>query len=144
MTTVAISLERVLESVYAFCALDYFTSKEARPNILGRGQEPALRKMARRAAAELVYRLLPFAVGTNLDKDDGDIISIDLDIPDGAPLPGMRQLLEDALAASVMAVAWAGSSSALSDSYRRAYDSALDSLVASLRSLDKPGRIEAA
>ena len=34
MTTVAISLERVLESVYAFCALDYFTSKEARPNIL--------------------------------------------------------------------------------------------------------------
>lgn len=144
MTTVAISLERVLESVYAFCALDYFTSKEARPNILGRGQEPALRKMARRAAAELVYRLLPFAVGTNLDKDDGDIISIDLDIPDGAPLPGMRQLLEDALAASVMAVAWAGNNAKLSDSYRHTYDSALDGLVAGLRSLDKPGRIEAA
>lgn len=42
--TFAISVSRVLESVYAFAALDYITVKE-RPGVLGRGQEQLLRKI---------------------------------------------------------------------------------------------------
>ncbi len=144
MTTVALSIERVLESVYAFCALDYFTSKEPRPEILGREQASALRRLISRAACELIYRLMPVAVGTNLDIDsDDDIISIDLDI-DSSDAPALRRTLEEALASSVMAVAWTGCNAATSDCYHKAYERTLAALMGTIRCPGKPGRIEAA
>ena len=80
--TFAISLSRVLESVYAFAALDYITVKE-RPEVLGRGQAQLLRKVILHCMATMIAELAPVAVGSSLiDHVDGDIITIDFDLPD--------------------------------------------------------------
>lgn len=144
MITISLSVNRILETVYAFCAADYFTSKEERPAVLGRGQEAALRRLISNAAAEMIYRLTPPAVGTSLiDEPDADIITIDFKLPeDFDMLLTIRPCLESALAASVMAVAWTGNNAEMAKGYADTYNRNLENLLRTLPVLGKPGRIE--
>ena len=96
LNTFAFSVENILRSVYAFAALDSFTSRKERPAVLGRDQEPALRQIIRTCAADLVVRLTPAAVASSLAEDaDGDLITVDFDIPDS---PGLDRQLADVYA----------------------------------------------
>lgn len=144
MITISLSTERILEAVYAFCAVDYFTSREPRPTVLGREQGPALRRLIGHAAAEMIYRLTPPAVGTNLlEEPDAEIITIDFDLPeDFDMLLTIRPSLESALAAATMSVAWAGNNSEMSTCYAKVYSDNIDRLRRVVRGLGIPGRIE--
>lgn len=144
--TYALSINRILENIYAFCALDYFTSKQARPEILGRDQAPALRRLICSAAAEMIFRLTPPITATNLtEESDSEIISIELDLDENnGPIEGLRPALESALAASVMALAWCGNSASLSDTYATLFNKNIEAIAQTLRRFSKPGFIEAA
>lgn len=144
--TFAISVSRVLESVYAFAALDYITVKE-RPVVLGRGQEQLLRKIIGNCMATLIAELAPVAVSASLGgKSDTDIITVDFDLPDnGTSWTYLRPALEAALAAEVMHVAWSGGDESLSDVYAKIASHGMKALKASLFGVKgTPGRIEPA
>ncbi len=131
--TFAISLSRVLESVYAFAALDYITVKE-RPEIL-------------HCMATMIAELAPVAVGSSLiDHVDGDIITIDFDLPDsGNPWTHLRSSFESALAAEVMQVAWSGANTMLAGVYAEMASHCMGALRASiLGAKGFPGRIKPA
>ncbi len=136
--TIALSIERILESIYACSALDYYTTKNDRPTVLGRNEAPALRQLIRNSAASLIFRLTPPAISWNLD--DEEVITVDFDMADG--FSSLRSYLESILAAHVMSIAWAGASASLSDFYADVVDKDTEVLLAKLRLIDKPGRIE--
>lgn len=137
--TIALSIDRILENIYAYSALDYYTTKNERPTILGRNEAPALRQLIRNSATSLIYRLTPPAIGWNLD--DEEIITIDFEIAEN--FASLRSYLESILAAQVMSVAWAGASTNLSNFYADAVDQDIEVILAKLRFSDKPGRIGA-
>ena len=142
--TIALSVERVLDSIYAYSAIDYFTSGEDRPSVLGRDNSGALKRMASNAAAHIIFRLTPPAVATSLlDEPDADIITVDFDA-DSPGMSNLRPALESAVAAAVMSVAWAGKNSAMSDTYSRLCDTNVEAALAILRIPPCPGRIEPA
>ncbi len=143
--TYGISVDRVLESIYAACAVDFFTARQERPAVLGRDSEAALRRLTINAAAGLILKLSPYAVATGLlDEPDADIITIEFDTEG---LPGdtgaMRSALEAALAATVMAVAWSGNCATMAESYGRLAERYVKDITTTLRGSSKPGRIAA-
>ena len=144
--TFAISVSRVLESVYAFAALDYITVKE-RPGVLGRGLSQLLRKIIGNSIATLTAEVSPLAVGSSLaDGRDGDIITVDFDLPNnGTTWTNLRPALESVLAAEVMHVAWSGSNTVLPGVYAEIAAHGMDGLKAMLSGAKGlPGRIEPA
>ena len=133
LNTFAFSVENILRSVYAFAALDSFTSRKERPAVLGRDQEPALRQIIRTCAADLVVRLTPAAVASSLAEDaDGDLITVDFDIPDNPGRDLIRPAVETILAAMTMAVALGGVDRQLADVYAHIAKSGFDRLEAVL------------
>lgn len=141
-TTVAIDTERVLEHIYAFCALDFFTDKSPRPEVLGRDNRDALMCLILHSAAGLVFGLGTRVTATNLDEEPFErILTIELDLPDQSTYTALRPLLEAALAASVMSTAYSGSKAQLSATYGALYERNMASVLAVLADGDKPGRL---
>lgn len=141
----AIDTDRVLEQVYACCAIDYMARSERRPDVLGAGQREGLRRIACGAAAELVYRLAPAVKSTSLaSTPDSPIITIDVDIPPAAEALGLRPQLELALAASVLAIAYAGADTRMSANYAAMLERCMAEVCRIVFRTDIPGRIEAA
>lgn len=143
LNTYAFSIERILESVYAYAALDCF-SGHRRPAVLGRDQEPALRRILRGCAADLFVQLVPAVVSTSLgdDADTGDLISADFDIPDTPARELVRPAVETILAAMVAAAAWSPVDSLLTDVYTRLATSGLERLRAVLPAGGSPEAID--
>ena len=145
-TTIAIDTERVLEHLYAFSALDFFTDKSPRPEILGRDNKEALLCLMRHCAAELVYRLSPHVCGTNLcDETPNRLITVDFELPDEpSHYLSIRPLLEAALAATVMSTAYSGSRATLSATYGKLYERNMASALTMLAASERPGFIRKA
>lgn len=79
--TIAISIDRVLEDIYAYSALEFFGGAH-RPSVLGRQQAPALRNIARAEAVRVAYEL-PCASG--VDDTDADILTYTIAVADTYP-----------------------------------------------------------
>lgn len=148
--TIALSIDRILENIYALAALDSCTRRVERPGLLGRGQATALRRVITCQAARLVYSLLPVAQGTSLSNfdDNHDIIEIELDTAEGEEqllYSGLRPLLESAVANATMAAVWAPSSALLAETYTTMFD---ELMALATRSLalhsGNPGRVRPA
>lgn len=143
LNTFAFSVENILRSVYAFAALDSFTSKEARPAILGRDQEPALRQILRACATDLVVRLTPAAVVSSLSGGaDDDLITVDFDVPDSPGRELIRPAVETILAAMTMAVVWGGVNRHIAEVYSHIAKSGFDRLEAVLQYRGRPESIQ--
>lgn len=144
--TIAISIERILDSIYAFCALDCATAASPRPSLPGLDDAPALRRLIRTNAASTVYRLHPQLSSPDLDRGpEEDIITID--VADTVPADKaamLRPTLEAALATGAMSVLWAGVDSGLAATYGWLSAEAASALASSVRDMGLPGRIEAA
>lgn len=114
--TIALSVDRVLEAVYADTALHHFQQPDAFPSVLGKANSAALRTLARNCCARIVYELIPAASGTSILNDSNpDIITIDFDTAE--EIPALREALECALSQAILAGAWAGYKSELSELY---------------------------
>ncbi len=143
--TYAIDTERVLEHIYAYCAIDFFTSKDSRPEVLGRDQSAALRRVITNVAAELLYHLGPAVRETSLlDNPEDTIITMQLEMSRDDSLANLRPLLESALAASVMSVVYAGANAYLSSTYATLYERQMSDLSRLIYRSGRPGFIEAA
>ncbi len=140
-TTIALSIDRILEAVNAEAALHHYLSPEKFPHVLGRANSPALRTLARRCAAHIVFDLIPFTTGTNiLDSDAPDVITIDFGIP--AESPGLRESLESVLVEFLLAAAWSGHDAPLSELHHRSAQKMIKTIRHRLSG--RPGRIEPA
>lgn len=144
-TEIGISVARVIENVYAVSALDYINRADGSASIVGRDQSKAIERLVRQAAAEVIYNMGHAVTETNLlSEPETDIITISLELPEGPETGVIRQLIENALSASALAVMNAGHNSALSDTYALLYRR-LDTLLGShFKAPGKPGRIQPA
>ena len=145
-TTIAISVERVLESIYASAAIDTLNAPSALAGIVCRDDAPALRRLVRNGAAALIFALTPPATSSNLAdlQYDGDIITVDIDLPDdvAVSLSGtIRPLFESALAYQVLGIMWTGKDSRLGAMYVSMAADAMESLRRRLSAGGKPGFI---
>lgn len=145
-TTIAISVDRVLESIYASAAIDTLNNPSARANIVCRDDAPALRHLVRNGAAALIFALTPPVSSSNLSdlRYDGDIITVDIDLPDDVAerLSGsIRPLFESALASHVLGILWTGKDSRLGAMYVSMAADAMESLRRRLSAPGKPGFI---
>lgn len=138
---IALSIEKILENVYAFAALEHFSGTPERPEVLGREQEPALRRIIRGTASALVYRLMPHVKNfeVSVEGDNSEIIEIDF----GSELFfNLRPALESALAAYVVAVAYTGINARVADTYDRISSQHIAEIFRALSSSEPlPGRI---
>ena len=142
---IVLSADRILEQVYAFCALDHIINKGKRPAVLGRDNRKALVQLIKNLAAKLVYALGDRVKYTSLiDSPESDEIEVRLEIATAEAVMDVRPLLEAALADDVMATAYAGVDSCVSGTYDELYLANLEQVKARIRALDLPGRIEAA
>lgn len=145
-TTIAISVDRVLESIYASAAIDTLNNPSARAGIVCRDDAPALSRLVRNGAAALIFALTPPVTSSNLSdlRYDGDIITVDIDLPDdvaGHLSGSIRPLFESALAYQVLGILWTGKDSHLGAMYVSMAAEALESLRRRFSAPGKPGFI---
>ncbi len=145
-TTIAISVERVLESIYASAAIDTLNAPSALAGIVCRDDAPALRRLVRNGAAALIFALTPPVTSSNLAdlQYDGDIITVDIDLPDDVAISlsgTIRPLFESALASQVLGIMWTGKDSRLGAMYVSMAADALESLRRRFSAPGKPGFI---
>lgn len=142
---IAISLQRVLDEIYAMSALGHYLSHSPRPEILGRDNSSALCRLARHACAELVYSLGACVRATNLiDEPDADIITVSIEAASDAVMHRLRPLMQSALSASVLAIAYSGVDTAVSDRFAGLYADNKIALRRLAMSTDAPARLRPA
>lgn len=98
--TINISIQGVLERVYALSALHCVTAGEPGvKEILGRDHEAALRQGLKGAFVELLMRLGPAVADSNLSELDAEETSLRLECGCEWPLaaPAVRGIMEEAL-----------------------------------------------
>lgn len=146
IATISISIERVLESIYASAAVDALNTPARGANIVCRDDAPALSRLVRNSAAAIIFALTPPVTSSNLAdlQYDGDIITVDIELPDDAVsrLAGsIRPLVESALASQVLGVLWTGKDTRLGAMYMSMTADAMESLRRQLSAGGKPGFI---
>lgn len=142
--TFALSATQILESVYALAAMQRFSARISRdemPEILSRDEAPALRRLLRAAAVNIVAGLLPHV--THTDLDDAETLTIVLSQPGGAELDGgtqslLRLRLEEAIAAGVLELVYYSSCPGLSHDFQGSSVKALDDIRAII---DRPANL---
>lgn len=104
--TIAISIDKALDSVFARVALD--AARSGQSPVIGRSEAPALRTLCRDILRTYAARLGRLVRSADFDSDD-DIVSLDLDLDsDSAVAPVAAGVLCSALCLSVMAAIHSG------------------------------------
>ena len=130
-TTVSLSIDRILESVYAHSAAEVVSSGVARPEVLGNAHREMLRVLTRDTIAGLSFTLAHVVEDTNIaDTPIPDIITLTMRIPDLLAPAVVRTAMESAVAAGVLAQVWSGSESPMASRYARAYEMSVESVTA--------------
>lgn len=120
-TIIAISIDRILEGVYAHSAAESINSDTKRPEILGHDHKPMLRVLCRDTLAGLALTMGPALVSTNLAEDPmPDIIKFEMSLPQFLIPDMMRAAIETAAAAGVLAKAWSASNAPAFSRYTEA------------------------
>ena len=127
--TISISVERVLDSVYAHSAAEIVSSGVERPEVLGRNHRDMLRVITRDTIAGLAFTLAHIVEDTNVgDTPIPDVITLDLRLPEYLSLAMLQACVETAVAAGVLAQAWSGSDGPMAERYSKAYSMSLKSI----------------
>lgn len=118
MTTIAVSIDRILEGVYAHSAAHSINNDTERPEILGRDHKPMLSVLCRDTLAGIAMNLGPALVSSNLARDPmPDIITFEMRLPQFLIPDMLRAAIETAGAAGILAKAWSGSTDPISERY---------------------------
>lgn len=145
--TVSLDTGRILENIYAYSALGYFSASAAeKPEVLGREHKTALLTIIMHRAAQIVYELAPFVAATSLvdSPERTDIITIEFDLPETAKaqeVSHLRPLLEGAVASAVLASAWCTVNASVCDRFNAMLCENMSKIRASRVFRGKPGRI---
>lgn len=137
VTTLAISLPSILQSIYAYAAADCLDHETEA--VLSRDNEALLKRIARDIVAGTIFQLIPSVTGTNLtDSSQPDVITIDVDLPGNVPPVPLRVNLEVAVATGVLAALQLPSS----ELYHEMYKDSMKSLRRNLLFGSRPGYIK--
>ncbi len=128
--TLSLSIDRILDSVYAHSAAEIVATGTERPELLGTSHAKMLRIIVRDTIASMSFVMAHAITGSNIgDNPIPDIITIDFNLPDGLSQTIFRAAVETAVAAGTLAQAWNGSESPMCDRYTRAYDMSLQAIL---------------
>lgn len=117
-TSIAISVDRILEGVYAHSAAQSIIGDIDRPEILGRDHKPMLRVLCRDVLTAIAMNLGSALSGSNMaDNPMPDIIILDIELPQFTIPDMLRAAIETAVAAGVLAKAWSGSNTPVYERY---------------------------
>lgn len=100
--TIALSVEKILQSVYAYSALQFYTRTDEVPDILGRAHEAMLKILIESKVASLAAELMP---AVEYGGCEGDIIALEVR-PVDRELPFVIQSLFEAVVAARVMTAW--------------------------------------
>ncbi|MDE6207939.1 MAG: hypothetical protein K2M55_09035 [Muribaculaceae bacterium] len=133
--TIALSIDRILESVYATSAAEHITADTEQPAILGTAHEAMLRSICRDVIAGLIFAIAPEVADTNIDDSSADdIIEIHLaQDPRYINIHLLRRSFEITAAAGVLSVVWKSNKPELSASWRKSYDESCTCLLDLIR-----------
>lgn len=125
--TIAISIDKTLETIYAFVALE--ARGEADGYIVGKDEAPALRVIARQVLGDITARFGSLISSSDFESDP-DIVSIVLDLDNNALVaPVVSSLLASALCTGILAEI-SKSRPEISDRYASIHESELRLLTA--------------
>ena len=142
MTTIAVSIDRILEGVYAHSAAHNINSDNERPEILGRDHKPMLRVLCRATLSGLAMTMGPALKASNLAEEPmPDIIKFEMTLPQFLIPDMLRAAIETAVAAGVLAKAWGGSTNPIFGRYTEICRMATDTIRGLLASGPLPGAI---
>lgn len=128
--TLSLSIDRILDSVYAHSAAEIVATGTDRPELLGTSHAAMLRVIVRDTIAGLSFAMAHAITSSNIgDNPIPDIITIDFNLPGGLSQTVFRAAVETAVAAGALAQAWSGSNSPMSGRYTRAYDMSVETLA---------------
>lgn len=128
--TLSLSIDRVLDSVYAHSTAEIVATGITRPEILGRAHTAMLRVIVRDTIAGLSFAMAHAITNSNIGENPiPDIITVDVNLLAELSQPVFRAAVETAVAAGTLAQAWSGSESPMSDRYSRAYDMSLQTIL---------------
>lgn len=128
--TFSLSINVILTQVLAEAALRHHL-KSDRPALLTLDHRPALATLATGAFGMICLALMPAVTDCSLGADAlspdpvHDLLQADIDLPDGTSPVALRLLLEHAIASHILAEAYSGTDTHLSDTFRREYDTAV-------------------
>ena len=129
-TTLSISIERVLESVYAHSAAEIVATGPARPELLSRSHADMLKVITRDTIAGVAFALTPMLTDSNIAaKPMPDIITLEMNLPEGVSQTMLQAAIETAVAAGTLARAWSGSDSPMCQRYSEAYKISIESIA---------------
>lgn len=99
--TIAISIDKTLETIYAFVALE--ARGQAEQYIVGKDEAPALRVIARQVLRDITARFGSLISATDFEGDP-DIVNIEADLDNNALVaPVISSLLASALCTGILA-----------------------------------------
>lgn len=125
-STISLSIERILDSVYAHSAAEVVSRGVDRPELLGRDHAPMLRTIARDVVAQMSIEVSHLIADTNIaEQPVPDIICLDMRLPDDISLPMLRSAIETAVASGVLAAVWRGCDGIMFDRYMKALEMSL-------------------
>lgn len=133
--TTALSIARIINSIYARAALEASINGTGRPALLDRSDEKALRRVVLDATATILGNLGSMIVSSDLEEagTDTEIITVVTTIAHSdAVAPTFRMNLETAIVCAVLAEAYGGTG-AKGDWYRELRSMAFVALPPSIR-----------
>lgn len=151
----ALSLNSIIDGVYALTALhaatrsagsDNPTGVASRPAILCRANEKSLRRVARDIFGCVLIDLIPIVSGSNISNADGDILELETAQGYEPADSGLfRQALETAVTAGIFRVAWlAAGEGELARRHDLDYSRAIEAAQEAVGGVPKPFRRNAA
>lgn len=140
--TISLSINAMLERIYATSALDYIMNKRNSENrdsitILTHDQREALRLQLKDSFAHILLQLLPHIASSNvndLSNDDIELFIVELQVPTSVAESNtiaLRQTIENCITLDTLAMCQSCKNQELASQYRQKYQQAIK-LVKSL------------
>lgn len=126
--TIGLSIDRILESVYAVSAAEHITRGFEKPELLNTTQAPMLRKICHDVIAGIIFAFARNINSSNISDTTSDIVEIELRDQMYINLHLIRRTIEITAAAGVLAVVWQSSQAEYAQTWRDSYEKSCESL----------------
>ncbi len=146
MTTIAIDLDRVLEQVFALCALRQIMQPDPGQRVACTDDRPALIHTALTKCADLLCSLGGYVLGNNIGSLPGEggdtVVTIDIALNEARLAEVIRPVFENTLVNGIMAQLYLSGDSTASEEYAKIAAGTLAAIKTTLAMYrDKPGYI---
>lgn len=126
--TIGLSIDRILESVYAVSAAEHITRGFKKPTLLNSSQAPTLRKICHDVIAGIIFAFARSINSSTISDTTSDIVEIEFRDQMSINLHFIRRTMEITAAAGVLAVVWQSSQAEYAKTWHESYEKSCESL----------------